>query len=146
DAHHQARKRSAGHYLNYGYTRPGVISRGPYEQFQHGLPPGEGVLQGAEGPSMHDAVPLGPVEVIQSSSAPSGDRVTQTPANSGLQLATAIEPIAAAPASVAPMPSAATAPLRPVQQTQGAVELKVKNDKFDWGTLATPGAGAASRD
>lgn len=146
DAHHQARKRSAGHYLNYGYTRPGVISRGPYEQFQHGLPPGEGVLQGADGPSMHDAVPLGPVEVIQSSSAPSGDRVTQNAADSGLQLATAIEPIASAPASVAPTPSAATAPLRPVQQTQGAVELKVKNDKFDWGTLATPGAGAASRD
>ena len=33
DAHDRARERDAGHYLNYGYSRPSVISRGPYDQF-----------------------------------------------------------------------------------------------------------------
>jgi hypothetical protein len=32
DAMRQARKRDAGLYLDYGYTRPDVFSRGPYEQ------------------------------------------------------------------------------------------------------------------
>ncbi len=35
DARQQARQRAAGHYLNYGFTRPRVISRGEYEQFQN---------------------------------------------------------------------------------------------------------------
>ena len=35
DAVRQARKRDAGHYINYGYTRPGVISNGPQRQFQN---------------------------------------------------------------------------------------------------------------
>jgi hypothetical protein len=33
DAYDRARERDAGHYLNYGYSRPSVISRGPYDQF-----------------------------------------------------------------------------------------------------------------
>jgi len=32
DAHRRARKRDASLYLNYGFTRPSVISRGPYNQ------------------------------------------------------------------------------------------------------------------
>jgi outer membrane protein TolC len=32
DAQGQARKRGAGHYMNYGFTRPDVISRGPVRQ------------------------------------------------------------------------------------------------------------------
>jgi outer membrane protein TolC len=32
DALRQARKRDAGMYLDYGYTRPSVFSRGPYQQ------------------------------------------------------------------------------------------------------------------
>lgn len=34
DAVLQARKRAAGHYMNYGYTSPQAISRGKYSQFQ----------------------------------------------------------------------------------------------------------------
>lgn len=34
DARELARKRDAGHNLNYGYTRPQVYSRGTYQQFQ----------------------------------------------------------------------------------------------------------------
>ncbi len=36
DAMAHARRRDASHYLNYGFTRPGVISRGEYQQFQNG--------------------------------------------------------------------------------------------------------------
>ncbi len=33
DAYNRARERDAGHYMNYGYSRPSVISRGPYDQY-----------------------------------------------------------------------------------------------------------------
>jgi len=36
DAKRKARERDAGHYFNYGYTLPGVVSRGAYQQHQHG--------------------------------------------------------------------------------------------------------------
>ncbi len=36
DATRRARARDAGIYLDYGYTRPNVLSMGPFEQFQHG--------------------------------------------------------------------------------------------------------------
>jgi len=35
DAVKQARKRDAGTYINYGFTRPGVISNGAHRQFQN---------------------------------------------------------------------------------------------------------------
>ena len=42
DALRRARERDAGFYLNYGYTRPEVISRGPQPQFmEFGHPVGE---------------------------------------------------------------------------------------------------------
>ena len=44
DALRRARQRDASMYLNYGYTRPGVISRGPVPQVT-GTPTG-GVYQG----------------------------------------------------------------------------------------------------
>ena len=36
DAHRRARQRDGSYYLDYGYTRPAVISRGPVEQFSTG--------------------------------------------------------------------------------------------------------------
>ena len=36
DAKRRARERDAGQYFNYGYTMPGVVSRGTYQQHQHG--------------------------------------------------------------------------------------------------------------
>jgi len=35
DATRRARERDAGHYFNYGFTLPGVVSRGAYAQHQH---------------------------------------------------------------------------------------------------------------
>ena len=51
DAVKQARKRDAGHYINYGYTRPGVISNGVYRQFQNpqmGMTSNQATFQGTE--------------------------------------------------------------------------------------------------
>ena len=45
DAHERARERDAGMFIDYGYTRPGVFSQGPYPQFQH---PGMEMLNGGE--------------------------------------------------------------------------------------------------
>jgi hypothetical protein len=38
DAHRRARERDASHYLDYGFTRPNVISRGEYNQQAGGGP------------------------------------------------------------------------------------------------------------
>jgi outer membrane protein TolC len=38
DACERGRERDAGLFVDYGFTRPRVMSRGPYEQFQHGAP------------------------------------------------------------------------------------------------------------
>jgi outer membrane protein TolC len=35
DAKRRARERDAGHYLNYGFTRPRIVSRGTYQQHQN---------------------------------------------------------------------------------------------------------------
>jgi hypothetical protein len=42
DAHRLARQRDAGVYMNYGFTRPSVVSEGPIRQNREGLPPGPG--------------------------------------------------------------------------------------------------------
>ena len=39
DAHGRARQRDASYYMDYGYTRPRVISRGPVQPLGSGLPP-----------------------------------------------------------------------------------------------------------
>jgi outer membrane protein TolC len=56
DAQELARKRDAGHFINYGYTRPSVFSRGPYDQFsgQHAAE-----LHGAPEPTLAEPIPAG---------------------------------------------------------------------------------------
>ena len=41
DAHERARERDASYYLDYGYTRPGVVSRGPISQHTGTAQPSE---------------------------------------------------------------------------------------------------------
>lgn len=54
DAKKLARKRDAGHYMNYGFTRPQVVSRTQHAQFQHGYQYNfEGQAPGLE----HDSAP-----------------------------------------------------------------------------------------
>ncbi len=78
DAMRRARRRHASTYMDYGFTRPDVISRGPHDQFsgQQGLvvePP----TPADEEPNIEDQSPVenGPTieEIIPS---PQGDRTT----------------------------------------------------------------------
>ncbi|MBN2293137.1 MAG: TolC family protein [Pirellulales bacterium] len=74
DARRRARARDAGHYLDYGFTRPQVISRGSYNQHQ-----GPGVCPTTEMQDMQDIqpkdlkvepIPTPAPEVIPSPDAP----------------------------------------------------------------------------
>lgn len=90
DAARRARQRDAGHYLNYGFTMPKVVSRGPYNQ-QAGAAapalPGTAPEQGAapsvrQLPPVPEPMPQAPVPPMPQSSAPSGsagDQVTPLP-------------------------------------------------------------------
>jgi hypothetical protein len=69
DATRLARARGAAHYLNYGYTKPGVVSRGTFEQHQ-------GQVQGALPQGMplvapDAAVPGQAPEIVPAPSTPS---------------------------------------------------------------------------
>jgi outer membrane protein TolC len=64
DALREARKRDASMYLDYGFTRPNVISRGPYQQLT-----GEGCDEGCAPEGMQEMGPAsepmnGPQEVL----------------------------------------------------------------------------------
>jgi outer membrane protein TolC len=90
DAARRAKQRDAGHYLNYGFTMPKLVSRGPYNQ-QAGateLPEQEGVPTTAvpatsrpgDSPS-HDAgsVPMPPSAPSSPPPAPKASGVTPLP-------------------------------------------------------------------
>ncbi len=84
DAMRQARKRDAGLYMDYGYTRPNVVSRGPVPQgcnegCETGAP--NGVFE-APGPMPDEAVPTD--EALPAPRTPSGSSVP--PANSSSRL------------------------------------------------------------
>jgi hypothetical protein len=81
DALRQARKRDAGLYLNYGYTRPNVISRGPYDQ---GVPVGHDTTSPHEieslGPTPEEStLPGSPFENEESLPAPETTEPSDTP-------------------------------------------------------------------
>ena len=69
DAMRQARKRDAGMYIDYGYTRPNVISQGPYQQLTGEGCETEGSIEGMEmGPAPEP--PNGPTELLPPPSPP----------------------------------------------------------------------------
>ncbi len=91
DAARRARQRDAGHYLNYGFTMPRVVSRGPYNQQAgatvpmpvSGEVPAEGATPGAGPlPPMAEPMPQAPVPPMPQSpkeSGGSGPQVTPLP-------------------------------------------------------------------
>ncbi len=151
DAMEQARKRAAGHYLDYGYTRPRVISGGEYPQFQHGghemqgemlhdgqLPAGEWIETPRPEPA--DADPL--QMQMTSTQAPLSDvqsliaEPAETP--STLKLVAHDEPRAAVkPVTTLAPPATITSAevVKPAKQPTGDVQIRVKGAKFDWGPL-----------
>jgi hypothetical protein len=59
DALRQARKRDASMYLDYGYTRPSVMSRGPYEQWRGTVSGNPHEMLDTSGPTPDEAAPPG---------------------------------------------------------------------------------------
>jgi outer membrane protein TolC len=69
DALREARKRDASMYLDYGFTRPNVISQGPYQQLTGEGCQNEGMPEGAEmGPAPQPQE--GPTELLPPPSPP----------------------------------------------------------------------------
>lgn len=141
DAHHLARQRAAGHYIDYGYTRPQVISRGTYEQFQHGVPLDGNLHLHQEAQPNNSGEPIEtptPIPPDQSTS------VDQPPA-ARLQVAIASQPEAVtASTSGAVTPASAEADAAtsqsgsasPASAPAGSVEIRVRNGaKFNWGEM-----------
>jgi outer membrane protein TolC len=162
DAERMARQRDASYYLNYGYTRPKVISQGPY--LQHG---GDAVRAGGEwnefdsfpgdGPHMpHEG--LTPEEVPSPTPDNTPNRLPQMP--QAPRELSSIEPNAdsvASPRAVVTAKSrngttdvavdfgAEDAADRPVKQARLASPDKttadrVDDDNYDWGDFGTASA------
>ncbi|MEM8946719.1 MAG: TolC family protein [Planctomycetota bacterium] len=109
DALRRARQRDASTYLDYGFTRPNVISRGPHGQItEQFMPPAMEPTPAYDGPMMQETTPLddAPVEQPQIEQelipTPSGVQATsaeigamQPAALGGVDLAVGSEPISA---------------------------------------------------
>lgn len=94
DAHRRARQRDASIYMDYGFTRPGVFSRGPYDQmagegghqeggevFEGSVPDGEIMAPGTRMPTPATGEPLPLPEdagSARSTGTPKGPRMTKS--------------------------------------------------------------------
>ena len=137
--------------MNYGFTRPRVISRGQHAQFQHGAPHGHGELS-PEGVPI-DAEPLPPGEIIDAP-VPIEDVDPEQVETLQIQTTNAQVPVdsisqpRSGSTSVANAAAITVAKSRAgqnsevetanVEKAHGTVDIRVKGAKFDWGTLKTP--------
>jgi len=120
DARRRARARDASTYLDYGFTQPRVMSRGPIEQHADaGLPMGGGPAETAPAPAGSELVPT-----PQPQPAPAG-----------------LAPKAAAPAELVPLKPVPAQPLPaetvPAEPALGAPQASAA------GRMAPPGGRAA---
>jgi hypothetical protein len=122
DALRRARQRDASLYLDYGFTRPRVISRGPMAQMS-GTPTGgvyDGPVVGAPAaeptppPPPIDAAPLGTAPMEETIPPPSSEPLSMAPPSG-------VTPVAYAEALPAPAPLAAPAVARPLAEAPGGV-------------------------
>ncbi len=123
DAIEKARQRDASHYLNYGYTRPGVVSRGPMDGEIIGTPIPDGVIVPELNalPSDREVIPPGERQ-------PNGLSPMDTvPMNQAPMNTAPMEPAKPAPAAT-PGPNAETAGGASVLRTSGA-------SPYQWGDL-----------
>jgi outer membrane protein TolC len=157
DAMEQARKRAAGHYLDYGYTRPRVISQGDYPQFQHGghefhgemlheemTPSGETIETPPPQPADVDPDPL---QMQMTSAVPAVKEPTILPGADGANSTVKLVVHAAQRADVTPVTAltspaaadeAASTPNGADTPSTGDVPLRSQGTKFDWGPLRAP--------
>ena len=125
DARRRARARSAGHYIDYGFTQPKVLSRGPYEQHP-------GTTQGEP-----EAGAVAPDERAQAAPAP--PLPAQGPAAEPIPAPTP-EPMSLPGAPEAPGPKVAP------KQPNGAAKPKGQPSAGASRTRAAPGGSAQGYD
>lgn len=120
DATRLARERGAGHYMNYGYTKPGVVSRGVYEQHQ-------GTSQGVLPEGVPTAAP-------GAASTPGTTELVPTP-----------KPSAEPPAPPKPLPNGTTPKSEPqaAGPSLGAPQAAGKQTRDFGQAFAAPGASRA---
>lgn len=111
DALNRARRRDASRHLNYGFTRPDVISQGPTPQFES-IPPGQFVEPMPLGPVDNQPTPITPVpgdreELIPE---PVGDSSDVVSPQAFLPDPAATEPPVAQPTALQPLPEHETTP------------------------------------
>ncbi len=129
DALEKARQRDASYYLNYGYTRPGVISRGPMGDEIIDTPTADGVIV----PSLNttpglEVIPPGQLQPgnAQPNVAPPTNAAPTNPAPMNPA------PMNPAPMNPAPKPAAETADGASVLRTSAATPHR-------WGDLGLGG-------
>lgn len=125
DAYRLARQRDASYYLDYGYTRPRVISQGPYEQHADGHGQAEGeVFEGEMTPA--EGVPhMAPPEELPAP-APASARGIRGGQHSAVIRGSEDERGSEGPVLRQPKLRAAAA---------------AKGGQFDWGDLGIDGRG-----
>ena len=151
DAERQARKRDASVYMDYGITRPGVFSRGPYAQhggeivtdreeivIEHGgeLPY---VEEHAEEIPTPQPVPDHSTAVEPKSAQPKEKQAVEAAdfvfvAPTLERTKSAAKPMAA-PAKLTEAKTAKAAPLPPAKSSVASKSKSRKSTTFDWGSL-----------
>lgn len=152
DAKRRARHRDAGHYMNYGYTRPKILSRGAYQQYQNhqgtetGYEIGSGSLlqqQPQAQPQNRQAVPDG--EPLIAPPLPGSSKSATTIETTKTDL---MSPMPSKPMVIPATSNASTAsnsPTTSVSFTAPSIESKsvpsltpVRNNRYLGGSQAPP--------
>lgn len=150
DAERMARRRDASYYLNYGYTRPSVVSQGPYLQHKD-----DADVTGVSFESPHQEMPtlatpddeitpdmLNGQNIEEVPSAPrtlqSSPEARKLPAKHPSRTLRLSRPKSAPQLSAAP--SAPEAPAPAARQASAR-----SNEAFEWGTLGLEEANPKSR-
>ncbi len=94
DARRRARARAASTYLDYGFTNPRVVSRGPYDQFagRDGTCDGSEVSPAAPPPPAPEPASTKPKQQSQQELVPTPDPETSQPAASPADPQTSVAP------------------------------------------------------
>jgi hypothetical protein len=150
DAERMARQRDASYYLNYGYTRPNVVSQGPYLQHKQ-----DADVTGAsfEAPMQDMPTPASPIEGITPEML-EGKMPEEVPAPKATPKASSVprklpagQPSRALrlnqPKSEPRLSAAPSAPEAPAPAASQTAEKPRK--AYDWGTLGLDGAKPKSR-
>lgn len=154
DAVGNGRRRSASHHLNYGWTRPGVISR---DSLQGGVPsPGEHLYDEYHGEHIEGIVP-GSTRITEGSLNHEAFEQIDTPAPTPASPQPGSKPDEASPSGPGPIPGATSAAKRPnssrplvsirPQTPNASPQVKLTNyvEEASAGNAAQPAAKVAAK-